>query len=119
MVLMALRSPLMSYASFVRKPALKLSDPSRHPNVLIPCCHHGMVRPPGVRMELFTFQSNSPRQAHRCDQVQMLPPWHKALGLARVELVVEVLPHIVCKEVQRPQGVGEPTHDMDVILKIP
>ena len=45
----------------------------------------------------------------------MLPPLYIALGW--VELEVEVLPHIVCKEVQRPQGVGESTLDMDVVLK--
>ena len=47
----------------------------------------------------------------------MLPPRYIALGLARVELEVEVLPNVFCKEVQRPQGVGESTHDMDVVLK--
>ena len=47
----------------------------------------------------------------------MLPARYVALGLARVELEVEVLPNVVSKEVQRPQGVGESTDDMDVVLK--
>jgi hypothetical protein len=46
----------------------------------------------------------------------MLPARYVALGLARVELEVEVLPNVVSKEVQRPQGVGESTDDMDVVL---